>query len=1541
MKRHRETYSHKLTYKKAKLARASGQPSPPPPPPPLPPPTDPTQLPTHIQEYDSAGSWMRPFIEPGLMLPPTPPSAQATSDSTYVSVFAPSFSASDDIILETDPNLGDELSHEREELEHQFTSAINDDATPGDEDMSPEESDEEEHEPGPRRRNRSTPADPTTFPWPDMKHFYTHVLFRSPRLGFSRAQKEAILHWGKLCGMTGVPTLSSLGKCDDHLKRCGKNPTRKFTTGMVFWLLPLMFVVYGMNKDFSNPFVRPQMVFYPTDGEGSIEEIWDGQKLAQGECPDKLTPMVISPRDPEYHYFVNEICERVSGELFIPIMFLRRQGGMWARGHMVNCTVADIRICMRVSDERILCPVEDFGHNCVDILHNFGSKLYFDDSSSRYQHFMPHPLCVQANSRIVYSIPLIIFQDDVSANRSKQWNKHHVIYMSNGALPRKELNKPANIKFVGSSPTAAPLDMMECVKQMCEETFEEPICVWDAEAECQILVRIYVHFISADNQMHVVHCSSTGLNSLLFCRTCMGGGSHVEFLTEEGFYVLFKPGAPRNLQETIRAVGEQIRVTLEGEPVSRLTSEQRKTGVKDPVAQIFLDKLHARRAQIIKSSPSGAKTSKVQIAGILRTELGANLTVQHMNPLLRMKDFDVHKDTPLEILHTVLLGALKYYWRFTCKLMDKKQTETFKIRFNSLSVSGLEMGTSNVPDYICRYPGSLTGKHFRFVVQLVPFALYDLIPAELFRVWLLLGRMTVLMWHTCIPDLDKYCDELTMVINDFLHAVAVFDPATITVKAKLHILTHAPYYVRRFGPLLGPDSERYESYNSNFRLFSVLSTRLAPSLDAARSFARVDRLIHVALGGSWYSDEAWGYVQVGSAILKHMSSSTYSQELLGFETTQLPTPGRIRMRRRRTHFASKQWADALGHLAPCPDQALNQLLFDSADELVAQNGNVIVIGSDVILWTQGQLDIGRVVMIAGSSDQNHSFVIYQPFVWLPQLDQTFHMPAVIRQETCKTVSCSDIICGINLQHRCMASHCSEAGTKVVHQERELTGLTTRVSKHGDSTQYLVNINSMTNYEHIKDLMESHTKPPTLILNPASYQSIRHAAITRLKGNAKMKVEKRRQNKKLKEALEKAGGLSDKENGGAGSEGEQAIYQGASPQSMSEVDASGSTPLTNTHQFDPRLRIPEGWLTIWSEEYQRYCIYPSLTMPFVLDHLTAAIERRRAELDQEVECEDSLPPTNNLGLDDINAESDTEVQGQEAVTGQRRSRSDSTDTPAQRRAKYARLTETTCDFYQLRGSKRVEVQDFSGLNAVEQSIVIFGLLQGVRQDLASKDAKGFGATSDFKQHCSLMVRVLLLSPTNKSYVCADFMKFLKTDVRRHFQEWRLLKSTVDEHAAFQEVIKTISNKATSERNALKSILNDAAEKGHCINRLMTELAPAEVYITEKHRARWAWILAFYKEHQKNVSEKKAKDNAFWQDIDKALHEYEEALVQRFPEHRDRASFRDVLFVDALRQYREEYPTQVPARNTPEDAADWQISLESRLARKHNYASDSTA
>lgn len=97
--------------------------------------------------------------------------------------------------------------------------------------------------------------DKDTYPWPDRnvcdwhlvsrtntnnstQHFLTHLLFRSPELQFSRAQQGAILQWAESCGMQSVPSLYSLDNCDQLLKECGGNPTRKFTSsaGNVYFM---------------------------------------------------------------------------------------------------------------------------------------------------------------------------------------------------------------------------------------------------------------------------------------------------------------------------------------------------------------------------------------------------------------------------------------------------------------------------------------------------------------------------------------------------------------------------------------------------------------------------------------------------------------------------------------------------------------------------------------------------------------------------------------------------------------------------------------------------------------------------------------------------------------------------------------------------------------------------------------------------------------------------------------------------------------------------------------------------------------------------------------------------------------------------------------------------------------------------------------------------------------------------------------------------------------------------------------------------------
>jgi hypothetical protein len=59
----------------------------------------------------------------------------------------------------------------------------------------------------------------------------------------------------------------------------------------------------------------------------------------------------------------------------------------------------------------------------------------FSETSREYGSLMPHLLCAKANGQMVYTVPVIIFMDDASANVSKQWNKHIVVYLSNAGLP--------------------------------------------------------------------------------------------------------------------------------------------------------------------------------------------------------------------------------------------------------------------------------------------------------------------------------------------------------------------------------------------------------------------------------------------------------------------------------------------------------------------------------------------------------------------------------------------------------------------------------------------------------------------------------------------------------------------------------------------------------------------------------------------------------------------------------------------------------------------------------------------------------------------------------------------------------------------------------------------------------------------------------------------------------------------------------------------------------------------------------------------------
>lgn len=127
-----------------------------------------------------------------------------------------------------------------------------------------------------------------------------------------------------------------------------------------------------------------------------------------------------------------------------------------------------------------------------------------------------------------------------------------------------------------------------------------------------------------------------------------------------------------------------------------------------------------------------------------------------MRLTLGIVGLDAHRDTPTEILHTVLLGVVKYLWAQSfCLIAGKKKTELFRARLDAMTIDGLD-SSPLTGGYMCQYRGSLVGKHFKILSQVMSFAVMGIVPDEVQKGWLLTGKLVVLLWHTSIDDLEPY-----------------------------------------------------------------------------------------------------------------------------------------------------------------------------------------------------------------------------------------------------------------------------------------------------------------------------------------------------------------------------------------------------------------------------------------------------------------------------------------------------------------------------------------------------------------------------------------------------------------------------------------------------------------------------------------------------------------------------------------------------------------------------------------------------------------
>ncbi|KAG1844796.1 hypothetical protein DFJ58DRAFT_717578 [Suillus subalutaceus] len=479
--------------------------------------------------------------------------------------------------------------------------------------------------------------DNPTYPWPSKSHFVTSLLFGSPRLPFSDAQKRAVLSW-----------VQELGARDD----------------------------YG------NPLTRFSMQDYPEDsGEGMLQ-VFNGKKMLLD------LPSPPAARVDGMIYFTGELLQDDSGGYFILEHFFHASlpadssdddsdpseqsddKALYALGRVVEWNEQSphyIKAGFIVNEQQEIIPTSMFMRSFEEIAATPGElDCGLTPSSVKYASLAPNPLCAKSNGRMVYTVPLLIFMDDVSGNVSKQWNKHHAIYMSNANLPREMLKKDFFVRFVTSSPHAAPMELMRAMKESICNAAESGIIAWDCKYNEEVMLVPYALFLAGDNPMQAEECSHAGLNCNYFSRTCDIGGTKEHKVSGDGYRSLFMSGNLRTPENTTAEIRKQCKIKL---------------------------RKHAAGTQAMPEA---------EVAAVLEKEFAELLQGDKLddtiNPLLGMEGLDMHMDTPTEILHTILLGVVKYFWGQTMFLLDKaKLMGIFQVHLESVDKDGL-----NAPRDTCR-----------------------------------------------------------------------------------------------------------------------------------------------------------------------------------------------------------------------------------------------------------------------------------------------------------------------------------------------------------------------------------------------------------------------------------------------------------------------------------------------------------------------------------------------------------------------------------------------------------------------------------------------------------------------------------------------------------------------------------------------------------------------------------------------------------------------------------------------------------------------
>ncbi|KAJ7460141.1 hypothetical protein FB451DRAFT_1500376 [Mycena latifolia] len=925
------------------------------------------------------------------------------------------------------------------------------------------------------------------FPYPSRVMFLLDTLDNLPRLRISSSLMRVFLWVLKEAKCKDVPSF-------DHLRRVQKGIRKQCGVTTI----PCKSV---QGNDWVNPTTRKLIHVYPEIPEdGVIREIWHAQKWRKVMDLDILNPMYDAGG--VTHYYVNEISRLRNGKFVIPIRWVKFRGKVYADAFSVTfnqqgeATILD-------TGTSLICS-EDLTENYHD-LEKAGKIPKWAGTSTwvnililthpGHPSRMPNPKRITANGRPIYSSFVNYFGDDVSGNRTKSWNKHWNAYMTHVNLPRQLLQQGFHTHFVSTSPNASVSEQFREFKAALEYVLHLKVTTGCATCLC-----IYVNAGPSDNPMQSEVSGHIGGKGNGPCRKCKMGGTQQEKATNEGYHAIFEAGEPRTKEYILEELEKQVKLACSG-VVTHVKDSQTETGVKDVYTQYWIDQLILRFKEMKKDEPNRS-VQDIQ-AELVKWTVDNRDTIY--GPFFTMKGFDPTRDTPVEILHTILLGIIKYIWHITHTPWSAEEKKTYAIRLQATNTDGLSIHVIR-SNYIMQYAGSLIGRQLKTLAQTNLFHVRGLVSDDKFRAWRAAGELSALLWFPEMRNLVEYRRDLKVAVANVLDTFAIIDPSKIISKIKYHLLVHIDDDVVQFGPLVGAITEGFESFNGVFRYCSILSNHLAPSRDIAIQLADQEGLKHRLTGGWWATtDGKWE--QAGPGVRHFLAEHPVLQKLVGWTERNVVNHGEIKLmalkrgEKERQNFPLKSTNAA---------RALNYGLYPANSmwrkciHVISKSLDECLVGSWVFAATNEEppaTKSGRISDILVNSTSSEVLIVLELFRVLSSRDEVYGMPVLVRRDsevTFSIVPAKSIQFKFNVQHDCFSAKCDASGVRLRMQERVESDQIENHIVHKSLDRFFINSHAFHNAHLLREALPRELLAPIPLFTDR--QAKHHELAAQLRGN---------------------------------------------------------------------------------------------------------------------------------------------------------------------------------------------------------------------------------------------------------------------------------------------------------------------------------------------------------------------------------------------------------------------------------------------------------